>query len=102
MERLEPGQVHYVLTVRRLGSTLSTLICAPKRADIDVARPETVPGSRRAALNSTCKNHYEIIHATTGNHTSGLSGRALRLLSGKLCRLERSPGQAQGDGRRLG
>jgi hypothetical protein len=42
-------QAHYVLTVRRLGSTLSAWTCASKRADIDVARPERVLGSRRAA-----------------------------------------------------
>ena len=45
-------QTHYVLTVRRLGSTLSAYTCASKRADIAVARHERVLGSRRAVLNS--------------------------------------------------
>src|SRR5205809_7632871 len=94
--------VSYVLTVGRLGSTLSALTCASERSDIAVARPERVLGSRRATLNSTWKNYYEIIDATSRNHTSRLSGSALRPRSGKRCRLERSPSQSQADGRRLG
>src|SRR5207253_7864748 len=87
--------VDYVLTVRRLGRTLPASTCASERADIAVARPERVLGSRRAA-KFNLKNYYEIIHATSGNHTSRLSDRALRPRSGKLCRRERSPSQAQG------
>jgi hypothetical protein len=49
----DAGAVDYVLTVRRLGRTLPASICASERADIAVARPERVLGSRRAALNST-------------------------------------------------
>jgi len=45
--------VDYVLTVRRLGCTLPASTGASERADIDVARPERVLYSRRAALNST-------------------------------------------------
>ena len=39
--------------IRRLGGTFSALTCGSTRADIDVARPERVRGSRRAAQNST-------------------------------------------------
>jgi len=42
--------VDYVLTVRRLDRTLPASTCASERADIVVARPERVLGSRRAAL----------------------------------------------------
>ena len=36
------------MTVRRLGRTLPASTCASERADIAVARPEKVLGSRRA------------------------------------------------------
>src|SRR6266478_991189 len=77
--------VDYVLTVRPLGRTLLASTCASERADIAVARPERVLGSRRAALIQSEKNYYEIIHATSGKHTPRLRDRALRARSGKRC-----------------
>ena len=45
----DPRGVDSVLTVRRLRRTLPASTCASERADIAVARPERVLGSRRGA-----------------------------------------------------
>ena len=51
----EEGEVSRSLCLDGLavGQHASSIDGASKRADIDVARPERVLGSRRAALNST-------------------------------------------------
>ena len=53
----EEGEVSRSLCLDGLavGQHASGIDGASKRADIDVARPERVLGSRRAALNSTAK-----------------------------------------------
>src|SRR5205807_6068628 len=63
-------QAHYVLTVKRLGSRLLASTRASKRADFDVARPVRVLWFETSCPKFNLKkSHYEIIHATSGNHT---------------------------------